>query len=100
MRRAAATPFLTGQGVRGWQASFDWFIANDTNVRKVIEGVYEPGEARASMSGGGFAASARDRTLYSELHVGAGPVAADCGVRVKPEVLERIRAREAARRPP
>jgi hypothetical protein len=41
-----------------------------------------------------------DRMLYSELHVGAGPVAAEYGARVRPEAIERIRAREAARRPP
>ena len=95
VRRAAATPFLAGEGARGWRASFDWFIANDTNVRKVIEGVYEP-----ASTPGGFAARASDRTLYSELHVGTGPVAADYGARVRPEALERMRAREAARRPP
>jgi hypothetical protein len=93
VRRAAATPFLAGQGARGWRASFDWLIANDTNVRKVIEGVYEPAEARASPQAG-FAARASDRMLYSELHVGTGPIAADYGARVKPEVLERLRARQ------
>ena len=97
VRRAAATPFLAGEGARGWRASFDWFIANDTNVRKVLEGVYQPAETRASPHAG-FAAQVRDRTLYSELHVGTGPVAADYGVRVKPEALERLRALEAARR--
>jgi len=97
VHRAAATPFLAGEGARGWRASFDWFIANDTNVRKVLEGVYEPAEARASPQSG-FAARTMDRTLYSELHVGTGPIAADYGARVKPEVLERLRAIEAARR--
>jgi hypothetical protein len=97
VRRAAATPFLAGEGARGWRASFDWFMANDSNVRKVIEGVYEPADTRASAREG-FAAQVRDRTLYSELHVGTGPVAADYGARVKPEVLERLRALEAARR--
>lgn len=96
VRRAAATPFLAGEGARGWRASFDWFIANDTNLRKVIEGVYEPAETRASPRAE-FASSARDRVLYSELHVGTGPVAADYGARVRPEVLERIRARQQDR---
>jgi len=102
VRRAAATPFLAGEGARGWRASFDWLIANDTNVRKVIEGVYEPAETRVRLGGphGGFAVRASDRTLLSELHVGTGPIAADYGARVKPEALERIRAREGARRPP
>lgn len=34
------TPFLTGQNDRGWKASFDWLIENDTNVMKVLEGKY------------------------------------------------------------
>jgi hypothetical protein len=99
VRRAAATPFLAGEGARGWRANFDWFIANDTNVRKVIEGVYEPAERQVTASGGS-GARPMDRTLYSELTVGAGPVAAEYGARVRPEAIERIRAREAARRPP
>lgn len=99
VRRAAATPFLTGEGARGWRASFDWLIANDTNVRKVIEGVYDSVEARATAKGG-FGLRAIDRTLYSEIHVGTGPIAAQSGARVKPEAIERMRAREAARRPP
>ena len=98
VRRAAATPFLAGEGARGWRASFDWLIANDTNLRKVLEGAYDAVEARASHTG--FGARTMDRALYSELHVGTGPVAAECGARVRPEVLERIRAREAARGSP
>ena len=100
VRRAATTPFLAGEGARGWRANFDWFIANDTNVRKVIEGVYEPAERPVTARGGFAATRPMDRTLHSELHVGAGPVAADYGARVRPEAIERIRAREAARRPP
>jgi len=96
VRRAAATPFLAGEGARGWRASFDWFIANDTNVRKVNEGVYEPAASRAPVQAG-FAMCERDRALYSELHVGTGPVAADYGARAKPEAIERARQREAAR---
>jgi hypothetical protein len=95
VRRAAATPFLAGEGARGWRASFDWLIANDTNVRKVIEGVYDAVATRATTQGR-FAARAIDRTLYSEIHVGAGP----SGARAKPEAIERMRAREAVRRPP
>jgi hypothetical protein len=101
VRRAAATPFLAGEGARGWRASFDWLIANDTNVRKVLEGAYDAVETRASAHGGSAARQRPiDRALYSELHVGTGPVAAECGARVRPEVLERIRAREAARGSP
>jgi hypothetical protein len=99
VRRAATTPFLSGEGARGWRASFDWLIANDTNVRKVLEGAYDAVETRASAQGG-HGARTMDRGLYSEIHVGTGPIAAQCGARVRPEVLERIRAREAARGSP
>ena len=99
MRRAAATPFLAGEGARGWRANFDWFIANDTNVRKVLEGLYEPAGMRATAHVE-RAPRAIDRALYSEIHVGSGPVCADSGARIRPELIERVRAREAARRPP
>lgn len=36
-QRIADTPFLIGQGNRGWRADLDW-ILNDKNARKVIEG--------------------------------------------------------------
>jgi hypothetical protein len=99
VRRAAATPFLAGEGARGWRAHFDWLIANDTNVRKVMEGVYDSVESRTTTQSG-FRARAFDRALYSEIHVGTGPVAAQSGAGVRPEAIERMRAREAARRPP
>ena len=83
VRRAARTPFLTGTGDRGWRANFDWFIANDTNVRKVLEGLYDAHHSEPSYG--------------SHARVGAGPVAQACGARVKPATLDRIRAREAAR---
>jgi len=93
VRCAAATPFLTGDGSRGWQASFDWLIANRRNVRKVLEGEYAPqGRARARKS------RARDeRPGPADLYTGAGPRPADCGVRVNPAALARIRAHEAQR---
>jgi hypothetical protein len=99
VRRAAATPFLAGEGARGWRASFDWLIANDNNVRKVMEGVYDSVESRATTQGG-FRVRTFDRALYSEIHVGTGPIAAQSGAGVRPEAIERMRAREAARRPP
>ena len=79
VRRAAATPFLSGSGGRGWCATFDWFMANDTNVRKVLDGRYEPSGPR--------------RTI-SEAQTGAAPVAAMFGARVSAAALERIRARD------
>jgi hypothetical protein len=58
VRCAAATPFLAGEGARGWRASFDWLIANDRNVRKVIEGAYDSagprGSAREDPAGGSW----------------------------------------------
>jgi uncharacterized protein YdaU (DUF1376 family) len=38
---AQTSKFLLGENNTGWKASFDWFIANDTNVLKVIEGKYK-----------------------------------------------------------
>jgi hypothetical protein len=45
--KAQETPFLCGEGDRGWKADFDWFVANDRNVIRVLEGRYDSG-ARAS----------------------------------------------------
>jgi hypothetical protein len=93
VRCAAATPFLTGDGSRGWQASFDWLIANRSNLRKVLEGEYAPqGPPRARQV---RASSARPGP--ADLYTGAAPRPADCGVRVNPAALARIRAREAQR---
>jgi hypothetical protein len=112
VRRAAATPFLTGAGERGWRASFDWFLASDTNVRKVLEGCYDPppsshDAATATASAAALPGCAapgkfvepitrRGDRAASELRVGAGPLAEACGVRIKPAALERIRARSGA----
>jgi hypothetical protein len=49
--KAQETPFLCGEGDRGWKADFDWFIANDRNVIRVLEGRYDS-TARASPGGG------------------------------------------------
>lgn len=93
VRCAAATPFLAGDGSRGWQASFDWLTANRSNVQKVLEGEYAPqGRARARK------ARPRDeRPGPADLHTGLGPRPVDCGVRVNPAALARIRPREAQR---
>lgn len=34
------TPFLKGKNDRGWKATFDWLITNDSNYTKVLEGQY------------------------------------------------------------
>jgi hypothetical protein len=38
-------PFLLGTGKHKWVANFDWFIANDTNFLKILEGRYRGTEA-------------------------------------------------------
>lgn len=44
VRKAAATPFLRGENDRGWRASFDWFIENETRYQAVLEGKYDGGQ--------------------------------------------------------
>ncbi len=41
VQKAQSTPFLRGEGARGWRASFDWFVANQLNVYAVLEGKYD-----------------------------------------------------------
>jgi hypothetical protein len=97
VRRAAATPFLAGEGNRGWQASFDWLIANRSNARKVLEGEYAPQPAGFTASTRARASRSRaERHVPADLYTGIGPRPADCGVRVNPEALERIRARASS----
>jgi hypothetical protein len=50
--KAQEVPFLRGEGDRGWKADFDWLIANDRNVLRILEGRYDSG-ARASPASGG-----------------------------------------------
>ena len=40
IQRAAASPFLTGNGSQGWRATFDWFLRGDS-LLKIIEGAYD-----------------------------------------------------------
>jgi hypothetical protein len=42
--KAQETPFLRGEGSKGWRADFDWLISNDRNVVKVLEGKYDQNE--------------------------------------------------------
>jgi len=39
--KANQTPFLKGENNRGWRADFDWFVTNDENALKVLEGRYD-----------------------------------------------------------
>jgi len=41
VKKAQSTPFLRGEGARGWRASFDWFVTNHRNVYAVLEGKYD-----------------------------------------------------------
>jgi hypothetical protein len=94
VRRAARTPFLCGTNERNWRATFDWLIANDGNLRKVLEGRYDA-FARAPSGDAAAAHSWRDDQVHRELHVGLGPPGPH---RVKPEALERDRLRREAER--
>jgi hypothetical protein len=96
VRRAAATPFLAGAGERGWRASFDWLIADAGNARKVLHGEYAPTQQFSQpLSQRPATRSRGERHGLADLYAGTGPRPADCGVRVNPAALERIRAREA-----
>jgi hypothetical protein len=39
--RMNRTPFLNGEGDRGWRADFDWIIKNAENADKVMSGSYD-----------------------------------------------------------
>lgn len=39
--KIAYSSFCKGGGNTGWKANIDWFIQNDTNIRKVLEGKYD-----------------------------------------------------------
>ena len=41
MHRIARSRFLRGGGERGWVATFDWLIRNDTSAVRILEGVYD-----------------------------------------------------------
>jgi hypothetical protein len=48
--RMNRTPFLIGEGERGWKASLDWVINNSDNADKVMGGNYD-GVQRGTKSG-------------------------------------------------
>jgi len=41
VKKAQQTPYLRGEGLHGWRASFDWFVTNHSNVYRVLEGKYD-----------------------------------------------------------
>ncbi len=57
VKKAQQTPFLRGEGARGWRASFDWFVANHVNVYAVLEGKYDGQPAVPTNGNGGNYAS-------------------------------------------
>ena len=60
VKKAQQTPFLRGEGARGWRASFDWFVANHVNIYAVLEGKYNGPAAGPGNGNGGFYASGGD----------------------------------------
>ena len=60
VKKAQQTPFLRGEGARGWRASFDWFVANHVNIYAVLEGKYDGPAAGPSNGNGGSHASTCD----------------------------------------
>jgi hypothetical protein len=61
VKKAQQTPFLRGEGARGWRASFDWFVANHVNIYAVLEGKYDgPAAASSNRNGGNHAISSTD----------------------------------------
>lgn len=51
VKKAQSTPFLRGEGARNWRASFDWLVANHTNVYAVLEGKYDGSNGNGSKPG-------------------------------------------------
>ena len=41
MEKVGASAFCRGDGDKGWRADFDWFIKNDGNYVKALEGKYD-----------------------------------------------------------
>ena len=85
---------------RGWRASFDWLIADAGNARKVLEGEFAPTRQLSQqlirqLRHRPATKSRPEKQALADLYAGTGPRPADCGVRVNPAALERIRAREA-----
>jgi len=61
VKKAQQTPFLRGEGSRGWRASFDWFVANQVHIYAVLEGKYDgPAAVPTNGNGGNHAISSPD----------------------------------------
>lgn len=53
VKKAQQTPFLRGEGSRGWRASFDWFVGNHVNIYAVLEGKQDGPAAETTNGNGG-----------------------------------------------
>ena len=60
VKKAQQTPFLRGEGACGWRASFDWFVANHSNIYAVLEGKYDAPAAGQNNGNGGSHAGGSD----------------------------------------
>lgn len=49
---AAESDFLKGKNGRNWKLDFDWLIANDTNIVKVLEGKYSNNKQESKKENG------------------------------------------------
>jgi hypothetical protein len=58
--KAQETPFLCGEGDRGWKADFDWLITNHLIIYAVLEGKYDAPAAAANRNGGNNAIHSAD----------------------------------------
>jgi hypothetical protein len=101
-RKIFARPCGARRRRRSWRgrASFDWLIADAGNARKVLEGEYAPTpqlsqQLSQQLRHRPATKSRPEKQALADLYAGTGPRPADCGVRVNPAALERIRAREA-----
>jgi len=50
VKKAQETPFLRGENDKGWKADIEWFIANQTNPYKVLEGKYSGSNKQQSLA--------------------------------------------------
>jgi hypothetical protein len=64
VKKAQSTPFLRGEGARGWRASFDWLVANQMNVYAVLEGKYDGPAAGPFNAKGGFRGNLDERYTH------------------------------------
>jgi hypothetical protein len=62
VKKAQQTPFLRGEGARGWRASLDWFVCNQANMYGVLEGKYDGPAVSPNKGGGNDSALSAGRT--------------------------------------